>query len=263
MIRWKQHGQNHDQFSGGLGSTGTATNAIAHAALAPREVMKRKHLESAVQMICFDVGYTLIDETRSWLAWAARLEVTPDQLFETLRETIELGDPQPNRRALERLRPDLDFDTERTAIVGRAGASIFAVDDIYPEVRPTLDQLNRAGFRLGAAGNMRIDSENVLAQSGLPLEFVGSSERWGVAKPDLEFFDRIIAASGVLPERIVYVGDRVDNDVIPARKSGMKTVLIRRGLWATTGAENEHADAQIDLLTELPAVIELWRSSSR
>jgi hypothetical protein len=36
--------------------------------------MRSRHRESAPQVICFDVGYTLIDETRSWLAWAARLE---------------------------------------------------------------------------------------------------------------------------------------------------------------------------------------------
>ena len=218
--------------------------------------MRPNHRESAPQVVCFDVGYTLIDETRSRLAWAARLEVSPDRLFATLRETIELGDPQPNRRALQKLRPDLDFESERAAIAGRPGASIFVVDDIYSDARPSLLQLRAAGFRLGAAGNMVTDSERVLIRSGLPLDFVGSSERWGVAKP---LGDRIIEVAGAQPESIVYVGDRIDNDVIPARKAGMRTVLIRRGLWSGVHADKAQADASISALMELPAVLERWR----
>lgn len=219
-------------------------------------------MTSGPDFVCFDVGYTLIDETRSWMAWAARLQVSPDRLFATLRETIERGDPEPNRRALEKLRPDLDFETERT-LAGRPGASIFAAGDIYPEAGPALSELRAAGFRLGAAGNMRRDSEGLLVGSGLPLEFVGSSERWGVAKPHPGFFDRIIDAAGSPPDRIVYVGDRIDNDVIPARKAGMKTVLIRRGLWAEVQTGDAGADATIDVLTELRAVLHRWRSRTR
>jgi FMN phosphatase YigB (HAD superfamily) len=214
---------------------------------------------SSLKVICFDVGYTLIDETRSWLAWAARLDVAPDRLFAVLRETIELGDPQPNRRALEKLRPDLDFEHERTAIVGRPGGSIFSVQDLYPDVRPVLLQLQSAGFRLGAAGNMVADSENVLRRAGLPLEFVASSERWGVAKPDPEFFRRIVEAAHTRASEIVYIGDRIDNDVIPARKAGMRTVLIRRGLWAEVYVDAGQADASIEALIELPVVLDGWR----
>lgn len=219
-----------------------------------------KRRQSPPEVICFDVGYTLIDETRSWLAWASRLDVAPDRLFAVLRETIELGDPQPNRRALEKLRPDLDFERERTAIVGRPRGSIFSVDDLYSDARPVLVQLQGAGFRLGAAGNMVEDSEYVLRRAGLPLEFVASSERWGVAKPDPEFFRRIIQTAHAQASDIVYVGDRIDNDVIPARQIGMKTVLIRRGLWADVHADTAQADACIDALTELPVVLDRWRS---
>ncbi len=79
-----------------------------------------------------------------------------------------------------------------------------------------------------------------------------------MAKPNPEFFDRIIDAAGIPPDRIVYVGDRIDNDVIPARKAGMKTVLVRRGLWAEIQVENTQADASIDALTELPVVLDSW-----
>jgi FMN phosphatase YigB (HAD superfamily) len=216
--------------------------------------------ESMPELICFDVGYTLIDETRSWREWAKQLQLAPHKLFAALKQSIELREPQPNRAALEKLRPGLDLETERAAIVGRVGASIFLVDDLYPDARPALQALRAAGFKLAAAGNMRTDTEGVLLSSGLPLDFVGSSERWGVSKPDLKFFDKIVDVAGIPWNRIVYVGDRVDNDVIPARNAGMWTVLVRRGLWAESQTQSAEADAAIHALTELPELLGAWRS---
>ena len=53
------------------------------------------------------------------------------------------------------------------------------------------------------------------------VDVLGSSERWGVEKPTAEFFARIVAEAGAAPEKIAYVGDRVDNDVEPALAAGM------------------------------------------
>jgi FMN phosphatase YigB (HAD superfamily) len=44
---------------------------------------------------------------------------------------------------------------------------------------------------------------------------------------------------------VAYVGDRVDNDVRPARAAGMHAVWIRRGPW---GEEHEDADGAADLV---------------
>ncbi len=34
-----------------------------------------------------------------------------------------------------------------------------------------------------------------------------------------------------MPSEVLYVGDRLDNDVLPAKSAGMQAVLIRRGPW--------------------------------
>jgi FMN phosphatase YigB (HAD superfamily) len=39
----------------------------------------------------------------------------------------------------------------------------------------------------------------------------------------------VAAATPCPAERIAYVGDRLDNDLIPAKAAGMRTVFIRRG----------------------------------
>jgi len=108
---------------------------------------------------------------------------------------------------------------------------------------------------------MRIDTETLLRDSDLPLEFVGSSEGWGVAKPAPGFFDRITESANTTPNRITYVGDRIDNDVTPALAAGMNAVLIRRGLWAEV--QSETPAAAIRSLEELPALVSRWRTAAQ
>jgi FMN phosphatase YigB (HAD superfamily) len=64
----------------------------------------------------------------------------------------------------------------------------------------------------------------------LPLDFIGSSEKWGVEKPSPEFFGRIVQISGVRAGEIAYVGDRLDNDVLPAKAAGMVSVFWSKQL---------------------------------
>ncbi|SOB88430.1 HAD hydrolase-like protein [Streptomyces sp. 1331.2] len=54
------------------------------------------------------------------------------------------------------------------------------------------------------------------------------------------------------------IGDRLDNDVLPAAKAGMRTALIRRGPWGWIHQHDpaaEQATVRIDSLTELPELI--------
>ncbi len=101
-----------------------------------------------------------------------------------------------------------------------------------------------------------------LARLGLPVSFRAASAVWGVEKPSPRFFERVIDAAGVPAERIAYVGDRLDNDVIPASNAGMFAVFLRRGPWGYVHAawpEVGEAHARIDSLHELPEVVSDWR----
>jgi putative hydrolase of the HAD superfamily len=55
----------------------------------------------------------------------------------------------------------------------------------------------------------------------------------GYRKPDVRLFLRALDGLGVGAEETVMVGDRIDNDVVPARLLGMRTVLIRTGRHAS------------------------------
>ena len=55
------------------------------------------------------------------------------------------------------------------------------------------------------------------------------------------------------------MGDRLDNDIMPAAKVGLRTALIKRGPWAMIWQDDPAASRvptlRIDSLAELPARI--------
>ena len=128
---------------------------------------------------------------------------------------------------------------------------VFADRDLHADAQPCLTALRARGLRLGAAGNMHAHHEDFLRPH---VDFVGSSERWGVEKPDGAFFARVVEEAGVPAAEILYVGDRVDNDVVPARAAGLHAVRVRRGAYARV--DSPPGTVTIDSLAELPEALE-------
>lgn len=118
---------------------------------------------------------------------------------------------------------------ERWEAEGRTEGTRFSDQDLHGDAIPCFAALRARGLRLGAAGNMYARHEDFLRDH---VDFVGSSERWGVEKPSEAFFAHIVEEADVPAEEIVYVGDRIDNDVLPALGAGMGAVHVRRGAHA-------------------------------
>jgi len=190
----------------------------------------------AVEAVVFDVGETLVDETRNWERAADEGGVPRFTLMALVGATIARG--EPHRRALELL----GIQPSRAA---------FLHDHFYPDAVACLAALRECGLRVGVAGNMAVEHEDLLRSH---VDFVTSSERLGVEKPAPAFFDSVAELAGVEPARIAYVGDRVDNDVLPALRAGMVAVHIRRGPWGFMH-EPPAAAIRIGSLAELPAVL--------
>jgi HAD superfamily hydrolase (TIGR01509 family) len=190
----------------------------------------------AVRVVVFDVGETLVDETGMWTRVAEAAGVTPFTLMAALGATIALG-----RR---------HDDVWRLLGIDRP-AGTWTMDDWYPDARACISRLRSGGYRVCAGGNTPSFVEDDLRAE---FDAVGSSESWGVQKPDPAFFARVVELAGAQPGKIAYVGDRVDNDVAPAIAAGMVGVHIRRGPWGHL--QEPPAEAiRIDSLDELPAAL--------
>jgi FMN phosphatase YigB (HAD superfamily) len=82
-----------------------------------------------------------------------------------------------------------------------------------------------------------------------------------VEKPSPAFFARLVELAGEPRHAIAYVGDRVDNDIVPAADAGMVTVFVRRGPWGEVHArrpEAARADIQVDGLTAAAEALIAW-----
>lgn len=207
-----------------------------------------------VTTVIFDAGETLVDERRLWRLWADRLGVPDHVLFAVLGALIERG--EHHRQVFEILRPG--FDPASAGV-----PESFDACDLYPDAAGCLETLRRRGLRIGIAGNQPDGMEEVLARAGLPFDFVASATRWNVEKPSPLFFEKLVEASRAAPASIAYVGDRLDNDILPALAAGMVAVFIRRGPWGYLHArrpESARAHLRIESLSELPDALAAYGS---
>lgn len=85
------------------------------------------------------------------------------------------------------------------------------------------------------------------------IDLVVASAEEGVSKPDRRIFEIALQRAGCRPENTVMIGNRIDNDIVPAKKMGMKSVWIKRGFgkyWQIRG-EEEKADYGVHDLKEI------------
>lgn len=208
-------------------------------------------LPSGVLGIIFDVDETLVDESRAWAEQAAEAGVTPFALMGVLGALIARGDDH------RRLWSVLGVDKP-------ARPAPIEVADLYPDALPCLRAAAACGLVVGIAGNQPAGAEAQLRAAGFSPSFIASSTAWGVEKPSPAFFARVSNEAHLAPESILYVGDRLDNDVLPARAAGMRTAFIRRGPWGYLHAERPDAglaDLRLDALAELTEALTAGRAA--
>ena len=211
---------------------------------------------SKLRAVFFDVGETLIDETRLLHGWADTLGVDRDEFLAVLDDVIMRD--EPIRRVFERIKPGVDMAIAR-AKRKRDGSEFFIeARDLYIDAKPCLSALKQQGLFVGIAGNQPPTAKASLEAFGLDAHLITTSAELGVTKPSPEFFRQIIELAGFSAQETAYVGDRVDNDIIPARAAGMTAIFIERGPWGKVHARRGDAaaaDLRVKTLSELSAAI--------
>ncbi|MFC6081852.1 HAD family hydrolase [Sphaerisporangium aureirubrum] len=212
-----------------------------------------------IRAVVFDVGETLIDETRIWTRWADRLGVSRFTMLGVLGGMAALD--RSHREAFEVVRPGLDVEAEIEAWRRDDPTGLrenFDADDLYPDARPGLEALREAGYQVVIAGNQPPQAYEALAAMNLPVDSIHTSAAWSVSKPHPGFFAKVAAAVTCDPAEILYVGDRLDNDILPAHHAGLRTALIRRGPWGhlhATRPNAHHADLIVNTIPEITTTL--------
>ncbi|WP_231954858.1 HAD family hydrolase [Actinoplanes derwentensis] len=218
-----------------------------------------------IQAVVFDVGECLVNEAREYGTWADWLGV-PRHTFSAVFGSVIAGGLD-YRETFQVFRPGFDLTEEREKRAAAGQPEWFDEEDLYPDVRSTLSALRSAGLWVGIAGNQTVRAGGILRALDLPNDMIATSDDWGVSKPDIAFFDAVAASMPCKPEEALYVGDRLDNDILPATTAGFKTALIHRGPWGVIQKNNRQAaqvpTMRIDSLAELPDRIEALNLAAR
>jgi HAD superfamily hydrolase (TIGR01509 family) len=187
-----------------------------------------------LEWIFFDLGSTLIDESVPLAERIAKLSrefelaghrVSTEEIFAALEVAWAEFSPRIVERAVEIL--GVEADPASLA----AGKWRKDLERPYPPVSGLLESLaNR--YRLGVVANQSLGTAGRLESYGLLgyFDVVVASAEEGISKPDAAMFERALERAGVDAASAMMVGDRIDNDVVPAKALGLRTVRVLQGL---------------------------------
>lgn len=191
----------------------------------------------AIKLILFDVADTLLYKPGLWRALAAELAcagiaASEAQVVRAHRATRDLL-PAPDRTGRDFY---LEFNARFLDVLGVLPTPDLA-ERIYLGCRalpwaPFADTeiLGQLRVPLGIVSNWDGTLRERLKEHLPAIDFdpVLVSFEAGVAKPDRRFFDKVLEAAGVAPGEILYIGDSVRLDMVPATQVGMRALLIDR-----------------------------------
>ncbi|MBR5409839.1 MAG: HAD family hydrolase [Clostridia bacterium] len=203
-----------------------------------------------MKVLFFDIGYTLVNEDAVWAARcreqadaeeAKRLRLTADDICREIGLASAAGLPQ--------YRTVLDKYGIKTAAPYR-----LELETLYEDAPGVLETLAKR-YALGVIANQarglaeRLESFGILPY----FKYVISSSDVHASKPDPRIFKYALKAARCRPEEACMIGDRIDNDVAPAKAVGMKTVWVRQGFGRlqTALAAADPPDHTVDSLTQL------------
>ena len=198
--------------------------------------------------IFFDVGSTLVDETEAYNHRVREMIMDTDIAFSVF-----------DNKRIELAKQGFDGNSEAIKYFGLKKTPWHSEDEIpFEDALDTLESLKEQGYKLGVIANQSAGTAQRLENWGLLKYFdvVAASAELGVSKPNRLIFEKAIELARVPAYNAVMVGDRLDNDIIPAKAMGMKTVWIRQGLSIYQNIEfgENVADWVVDTLSDLKEI---------
>lgn len=203
-----------------------------------------------IKCIFFDVGYTLINEDDAWrqrcieqaeMEDAKMLGISPEQIYEEI------------------IQASIDYKPQYRTVVKKFGFSKAApyrneLEKLYNNAECVLQSLSKK-YKLGIIANQtdglvdRLSSWDILKY----FSFIISSWDYQIMKPDVKLFQIAIEQAGCNTYETVMVGDRLDNDIFPAKTIGMKTIWIRQGFGGLQSPRTDEyfPDIEIENLSKL------------
>ncbi len=198
-----------------------------------------------IKWLFFDMGGTLVDET---VPWADRISRTAKANSISEQEIIEAM-----KRAAANNLPEYAGALERLGIYKKEKWNSDG-EMLYPDAKRVLEQL-KSRYKIGIIANQALDARKRLEGLGILhlIDLNIISAEVGFSKPHPILFREALYKAGAQACECVMIGDKLTNDIAPAKAMGFTTVWIRQewGGLQTSSSEELAADYAIDTLTEL------------
>ena len=201
-----------------------------------------------VKWLFFDLGSTLLDESQVY-----------EDIFRKIAISANVPEEVVNQKAVAIYKQNKRGDKEV--------ARFFNVP--FPEWEPRLEVLYietecclkilHDKYKIGIIANQLPGTEERLQAFGIRkhIDVIAASSDEGVAKPDKRLFQIALEKANCAPEQAVMIGDRIDNDIVPAKETGMKTIWIKQGpgrYWKISD-EKETPDYEVSGLLDLLKIL--------
>jgi putative hydrolase of the HAD superfamily len=218
-------------------------------------------MSAGLDIVFLDVGGPIYDEgpfARALLAALRELGADVDEVeFRREYDCARQAQARIRPRLAERfLGPDADV-AELSARAKRHWR--YPPEALHADVVPCLEQLSER-YRIGLLANQPEATRAALVRDGVApfVDLWVVSDEVGFEEPDPRIFAYALEKAGCEPSEAAFVGDRLDVDMRPAKRAGLRTVWLLRGEAPPEPTREQLAepDVAIGSLRELPLALE-------
>lgn len=201
-------------------------------------------MNDIIKWLFFDMGSTLVDESKCYEYRCNEIIINNSINSEEFYAKV------------------LDFAKENSFPI-KAAAEYYGfeipkwpkeLERLYTDAKEILKALSQK-YKLGIIANQSAGTQERIYnwEIGKYFDVVVASAEAGCSKPDLRIFNIALEQADCSPKNAVMIGDRLDNDIVPAKRLGMKTVWVRQGFAKFQSVNNdiEHPDYIIESIGEI------------
>lgn len=218
-----------------------------------------------IEWIFLDMGGTFIDETAAWEDRIKRTAAAND-IPVIVDGTLTYGTNDVARKA-ERFREEMqraaaDNLPEYPTAMQKFGIRYkepwsFERERLYEGTEEVLRRLHER-YRLGVIANQPENARQRLLQFGVLQYFdhLTISGEIGYSKPSPTIFRETLRIIGTTAEKCVMAGDKLTNDIAPAKKLGFRTVWVKQEFGGMNRITDEsmEPDFMVDRFSALPEI---------
>jgi HAD superfamily hydrolase (TIGR01549 family) len=206
-----------------------------------------------VRWLFFDLGNTLISEEAATDCRIRQLGSSFEQhgrrySLEEVRCALQKASAEFAPRLITGAIEKLTDDPELRKLIEAEARYPKELEAPYEGAEQTLRTLS-SRYGIGVIANQSAGTQERLTKWGL-MPFISiclSSTEAGLEKPDPAIFQLALSRAICRPSQAVMIGDRLDNDVRPARLQGWKTIRIAQGFARFQSPRDSFDEADVTI----------------